>query len=237
MATTKNEKGRTPAKSAALTTRANDTALRIEYDGELVEFTKDGWINATQVAARFGKRLDSWLRSPETQEYIAALAAAINSHDSGDLIRTQRGRIGGTRLHPKLGVLLARWCSARFAVWCDLQIDHILRGGLSLLEKDSRSRSTTPDREPLLTVAAAIVARHRLPFGAVYEALDLFAGVTHAREMTCAQVADTTAFGDRLLSGTATPADFARIEAHRTQLGGERAQLPLVVGGLLAGDL
>ena len=35
---------------------------------------------------------------------------------------------GGTWLHPKLAVVFARWLDARFAVWCDLQIDSLIRG-------------------------------------------------------------------------------------------------------------
>ncbi|WP_454731124.1 MULTISPECIES: KilA-N domain-containing protein [Cupriavidus] len=100
----------------------------LDYQCQSVRFTDDGWINATEVAARFGKRLDNWLRSSDTQDYIAALADTLKSLNSGDLIRTRRGNNGGTWLHPKLAVSLARWCDARFAVWCDARIDDLLRG-------------------------------------------------------------------------------------------------------------
>jgi hypothetical protein len=231
MATTlEKQKGRNSGKSATQTARAKNSALRLEYDGQPVEFSTDGWINATPIAQRHGKRLRRWLTAPDTVEYMAALAEALKAPESGAFVRKSSGRGGRIELHPKLAVLFARYCNARFAVWCDLQIDHILRGGLSLMERDLGARSTTPDREHLLTVAAAIVARHRLPFGPVYEALDHFAGVAHAREMTCEQVTDAAQFGARLLAGNATPADFARIEHHRAQLGAAAAQLPLLGG-------
>jgi hypothetical protein len=207
-------------------------ALTPSYEGQPVHFTGDGWINATQVAARFGKHLDDWLRLAETKSYMRALAKALNAADVRELMRTRRGRKGYTQLHPKLGVALARWCDTDFAVWCDLQIDHILRGGLSLWQKEATDRSETPDREPLLTAAAAIVARHRLPFGPVYEALNLFAGVSHAREMNCEQVAAAAAFGERLLTGGATDDDFACIERNRAQLGMAPSQLALIGGGV-----
>lgn len=35
----------------------------------------------------------------------------------------------GTWTHPKLAVFFARWLNAKFAVWRDMQIDDILRGG------------------------------------------------------------------------------------------------------------
>lgn len=99
-----------------------------QYDGIDVAFAEDGWFNATTVASARGKRIDHWLENKETQEYIAALGRALNTRDSGDLIRTRRGRNGGTWMHPKLGVPFARWVDVDFAVWCDLQIDKILRG-------------------------------------------------------------------------------------------------------------
>lgn len=35
---------------------------------------------------------------------------------------------GGTWLHSKLAVVFARWLDVHFAVWCDQQIDALLRG-------------------------------------------------------------------------------------------------------------
>jgi hypothetical protein len=32
------------------------------------------------------------------------------------------------RCHPKLAVVFARWLDVQFSVWCDLQIDKLLRG-------------------------------------------------------------------------------------------------------------
>ncbi len=132
---------------------------------------------------------------------------------------------------PEVGRAVLALAGRRCRRLADEQIDHILRGGLSLWKKAAGDRSTTNDREPLLTAAAAIVARHRLPFGPVYEALNRFAGVARAREMTCAQVAEASQFGSRLLAGAATPEDFARIESNRAALHGQPAQQPLIGGG------
>ncbi|MGY4724747.1 hypothetical protein ACJ51O_12865 [Burkholderia pyrrocinia] len=88
-------------------------------------------------------------------------------------------------------------------------------------------RSSTPGREPLLRIAAAIVARRRLPFGPVYVALNLFVGVTHAREMSRGQVVTAADFGERLLVGSATAEDFATIERNRALLEVATVQLSL----------
>lgn len=224
-ATHSNKKSRGAATLTAPTTRADDSALRLEYDGRLVDFTGDGWFNATAAAKPYSKEPAQWLRLPATVAYVAALHRKYGNFTH---LKTRRGVGGGTWMHPKLAVRFAQWLDVDFAVWCDEQIDHILRGGLSLLEKTASERSNTRNREPLLTVAAAIVARHRLPFGPVYEALDHFAGVAHAREMTCEQAVDAAQFGARLLVGNATAADFERIERHRALLGAQAAQLLLL---------
>jgi hypothetical protein len=48
------------------------------------------------------------------------------------LARTSRGgKAPGTWLHPKLAVRFAQWLDMKFAVWCDLQIDGLIRGDLN----------------------------------------------------------------------------------------------------------
>ena len=100
--------------------------IPFEYQGQTVQFNTDGWINATEVASRFGKEPHEWLRLPETVTYLEAMA---KSGKIPDLVKTRRGRNGGTWLHPKLAVAFARWLSPDFAVWCDEQIDNLIRGG------------------------------------------------------------------------------------------------------------
>lgn len=100
------------------------------YEGMEVDFTDEAWFNATAVAARFGKRPVDWLKLEETKRYIAALANRGKVKES-HFARTRRGgRAGeaGTWLHPKLGVAFARWLDIDFAIWCDEQIDGLLRG-------------------------------------------------------------------------------------------------------------
>lgn len=112
--------------------------IQQDFQGQKHSFNADGWFNATEAAKRFNKRLDHWLDNAETLEYIQALDATLTGQDSqilntrksGYLI-TQRGKFGGgTWLHPKLAVAFARWLDAKFGVWCDLQIDSIIRNGV-----------------------------------------------------------------------------------------------------------
>ena len=115
-----------------------------EYEGIEISFGDEGWFNATEVGVHFGKRVDHWLANEDTREYIAELCKItsenqqlVNTRNSGYLqvpeitskffIKTKRGKHGGTWLHPRLAVLFARWCSPRFGIWCDIQIEKILR--------------------------------------------------------------------------------------------------------------
>lgn len=91
-------------------------------------FMEDGWFDATEAAKKFGKRVDVWLKTQETQDYVFALLKSFNTTKKHHLIRTKLGRGGGTWLHPKLAIIFARWLSPDFAVWCDIHIDNILRG-------------------------------------------------------------------------------------------------------------
>ncbi|WP_339732152.1 KilA-N domain-containing protein [uncultured Pseudomonas sp.] len=108
--------------------------IPFDYDGQAVRFNADGWINATEAAARFGKRPADWLALDGTREYMEAMASALGleskvSQNHFGLARTSRGgKVPGTWLHPKLAVRFAQWLDMKFAVWCDLQIDTLLRG-------------------------------------------------------------------------------------------------------------
>ncbi|MCV4285901.1 KilA-N domain-containing protein [Pseudomonas capsici] len=112
--------------------------LHLDYEGQAIPFTTDGWLHATAIAERYGKRLDHWLENKDTLEYIKALDEVITGQESvivdtrnSGYLKTRRGNAGGTWLHPKLAVTFARWCNAKFAVWCNMQIDALVRGELN----------------------------------------------------------------------------------------------------------
>jgi len=56
----------------------------------------------------------------------------LHTRNSG-YVKTSRARAdrgGVTWMHPKLAVPFARWLDVHFGVWCDLQIDTIMRSGI-----------------------------------------------------------------------------------------------------------
>lgn len=91
-----------------------------------VIFRTDGYLNMTKAARSFGKRLQDFMDSKQTKEY----ADAFQQITGIPCFESKRGNGGGTYGHPKLAVFFARWLDVRFAVWCDLMIDNILRGNI-----------------------------------------------------------------------------------------------------------
>ncbi|MEX0445508.1 KilA-N domain-containing protein, partial [Xenorhabdus sp. SGI246] len=117
---------------------------------------EEGWINATDVAAKFKKEPHAWITQLETLEYLCALSKKLFSNSVPErelkeinqlesrkaeakvkmlrlakktgLVKTRAGINGGTWLHPKLAIRFARWLSVDFEIWCDEQIDTLIRG-------------------------------------------------------------------------------------------------------------
>ncbi|WP_289814208.1 KilA-N domain-containing protein [Escherichia coli] len=75
--------------------------------------------------------------------------------------KARKDRGGGTWLHPKLSVAFARWCDARFAVWCDLHIDSLLRGELTEQQKYEQACRIRDDRKSKASNGAREMARWR----------------------------------------------------------------------------
>ena len=101
--------------------------VKAEYHDIAVTFTEEAWFNATEVADKHKRRVTDWLYNSETQQYLAALAEILKVPKE-HLLKTRRGRYGGTWMHPRLAVAFARWLDVRFGVWCDDQIFQILSG-------------------------------------------------------------------------------------------------------------
>lgn len=146
--------------------------IPLDYQGQPVGFDAAGWLHATAIAERFGKRLDHWLENAETLAYVRALDEVLNGRETGILdtrksgyVKTSRARAdrgGGTWLHPKLAVAFARWLDAKFAVWCDMQIDALLRGDGSHWAT-ARREATLGHRAVCDAVALNCEARGKTP--------------------------------------------------------------------------
>jgi hypothetical protein len=138
-----------------------NNVIPFNYQGRAVRFNSEGWINATDVAKRFDKRPVDWLKQEETKQYLSALAEALNCEPES-LLETRRGRYqSGTWLHPKLAVSFARWLDLKFAVWCDLHIDALLRGELNEKQQFDRACRALDDAQQLASLSGKELANFR----------------------------------------------------------------------------
>ena len=139
-----------------------------------VSFREDGYLNATQIAAHFGKLPKDYLKTEQTQQYISALAESLSERtkiltDENQLVIVKKGNsknfTQGTWLHPKLAIHFARWLNPKFAVWCDEQIEALLNGKVS---DNLPVKTTADDRTPLRQAVAALVGRKGIDYSSAY---------------------------------------------------------------------
>lgn len=104
-----------------------------DYQGHAITYQDDGWFNATTAASKWGKRPVDWLALQSTKDYLEALKSLQS--DTGKTHITRKGgdvrnpdNVQGTWMHPKLAVRFSQWLDPHFAVWCDAQIDSLIRG-------------------------------------------------------------------------------------------------------------
>ncbi|MBC6988988.1 KilA-N domain-containing protein [Hymenobacter sp. BT491] len=106
----------------------NNKLKTLDFNGTGIQFSADGWINATATVRDLGKEgLDNFLRSATYLEY-ATVVAKSNSVDITELKAARRGRYdSGTFLHPELAVLFGRWISPELAYWLDKQVPALIQ--------------------------------------------------------------------------------------------------------------
>ena len=102
------------------------------YKGQEITFDfRNGnrMINATQMAALFGKKPVDFLKTQQTKDYISALIQSEDSH-FGKIVNTIRGGINhGTWMHEQLALKFAAWLSPEFEVWVFSKIQELLLEG------------------------------------------------------------------------------------------------------------
>lgn len=105
----------------------------MSYGDNSFPFTADCWFNATVAAKHHGKRVKNWTILESTRLYIAELAQELDIEPFNSkgqistlLVRIEKGRYGGTWIHPELAVEFARWLTAKFARACDRHIKNLL---------------------------------------------------------------------------------------------------------------
>lgn len=204
--------------------KASGALITAEYEGKSYSFRADGWFNATEAAKRYGKEPSDWISQKETQNYIQALDCTYRLGRYVETSRARADRGGGTWLHPKLAVRFARWLNVHFEIWCDMQIDKILRG--QPLDSVDDRLTTPTDRIPLHMAVPHIYERTGACFPKIYVAISAAAGADDFPSMTMGNLAFVVPFLLRIKNQADTQADWDMLHINGKQLRGS-AQLEL----------
>lgn len=127
------------------------------YDGANVTFaTKNGvaMVNATQMAAKFGKKPAKWLELPSTSIFLSKLAEVRKSDI--DFVKSVKGGVNGggsTWMHEDVALEFARWLSPAFAIWCNDRIKELLTFGITATPQTIDSIIADPDNGIKLLMA------------------------------------------------------------------------------------
>ena len=121
------------------TTTAGETAIvSYSYEGTPIAFARGRnlMVNATQMAAPFGKLPANFLNTQRTKEFINELAT-IRKTIVTDLVRViNGGKSYGTWMHEDVAMEFARWLSPKFAIWCNDRIKELLTQGVATVADD-----------------------------------------------------------------------------------------------------
>ena len=102
-----------------------------EYNSQLVEFdlTDDVMVSLTDMAKANGKKVSDWHRLLATTDFLVEYSSVTGIPATELLIIKQGGTEQGTWASQDIALEFARWCSPKFAVWCNQQIKELLTKG------------------------------------------------------------------------------------------------------------
>lgn len=232
-----------------------------------VSFTNDAWFNATEVAKQYNKRPNDWLKLESTKEYVTALHSFLFPNialqgkivtEQNQLVRTKTGGLPqeqGSWFHPKLAIAFARWLSVDFSIWCDMQIEKILKG--EPVQRDfvneplKIERSTVEQRKPLTNAVNYLIYCAKdngkeLSQERIYKTIQFRMGIDSVEELTVDRIQEARAIvgeifqkvvieGEYIAKGEAEPEQQAKVEPEIPSdpfTNREREQLQKIVGSL-----
>lgn len=111
-----------------------------KYNNSPVQFEEiNGQVmaNATLMCQAFNKRFNDWSNLATTKRYFEAITKKNGNCDI-QLVVTKTGSSengGGSWIHEKLILSLARWLEVDFELWCDEKIAELLRTGQTAIAK------------------------------------------------------------------------------------------------------
>lgn len=106
----------------------DSVAIAFHKEGVVSFLRGNAYVNLSDVAKPFNKRMSDWLRLKQTKSLIERFESDP-SYNGNPAIYTKEGRTGGTWAHPDIAIQFAQWCDPGFALWVSRQIRHLLTYG------------------------------------------------------------------------------------------------------------
>ena len=114
----------------------------------------DGYINLTQMAKAYGKRVDNWLRLKDTKNLLEEFEyqEKLNNSDVSDLkpaLIVKRGKHeGGTWGHPDIAIQFAQWLNKKFALQVSRWVREWMTTGQNPIQASQTANNLTPENKP-----------------------------------------------------------------------------------------
>ena len=120
-----------------------DFTLKLKDNTEIViQFRKDGYVNATQLCKAAGKHFKHWNSLDSTKELIRTLSSVVGIPTT-ELLDIKKGgdpKSQGSWIHPDLAVQHAQWLSTSFAIQVSRQIRQLYLTGKVELGKEKTNK-------------------------------------------------------------------------------------------------
>jgi KilA-N domain len=114
--------------------------MQLTYNDHIIDQRDDNYVNLSQTAKANNKRLDVYLKTQETQEYLKAAQESIYPQSVGNAEMVQVTGFGKNKAtwgHPLVALHLGQWISPEFHVWCNQNIHILITTGTANLNPDT----------------------------------------------------------------------------------------------------
>lgn len=113
------------------------------FDPSIFEVV-DGKVNLTKICQHFGKRLDVWLKTKSTKDFLKSYSKV--TPNGGIQVILGKDKEQGTFGTRQVALKLAQWISPEFEVFCIQKLDELFQTGKTELNKPALPASLTIDQ-------------------------------------------------------------------------------------------
>lgn len=121
-----------------------------QYNDNIVTFDlgDDVMINLTDMAKANCKDVFAWRELKSTQEFLIEYQTQNSGFEMKQILKVKKGgKNSGTWANQDVALEFARWCSPKFAVWCNMQIKELMtKGSVTIQQPETKPIVKTEER-------------------------------------------------------------------------------------------